>query len=334
MSTFRKRFLIMVSMGLMGIVVATPAGAATFPGTNGMVAYEQGSPSRIVAVHPADGTVTRLVGAGSAQPAWSPDGKRLAYVRGGYIFVITESGKTLYHVPRDKSVLDSEPTWSADGSKLAFVRTKTAAKQRAVFSVNIGGQSAVEISGWSRSKSYRAPSWSPSGKEIVYEEYDASSARLVIKDIQHGSVRELTRLSDVTESSHVTWSPKGNKILFRDSTNELYTIWTDGDRRAVISDGDSYEGSWSPDGTMIAFIEDPGDESISISEADGSVRWVPIDKKGYDRLGAPTWSPDGTLLALTLEKANISDVWVVNLTTGAQTLLARNVQGGTNWQSR
>ena len=86
-----------------------------------MVAYEQGSPSRIAAVHPADGAVTRLVGAGSAQPVWSPDGKRLAYVRGGYIFVMTESGKTLYHVPRDKSVLDSEPTWSVDGSTHHFL---------------------------------------------------------------------------------------------------------------------------------------------------------------------------------------------------------------------
>ena len=332
--SFRKRILAMVSMFVVGVISATPAGAVTFPGANGRIAYEQASPGRIMTVDPAGGTTTRLVGAGSTQPVWAPDGKRLAYVRGGYISVMSEGGKNLYHIPRDKSVLDSDPTWSSDGSKIAFVRTKTVTKQRAVFSVKVGSQSVVGISGWSELKNYRAPSWSPSGKEIVFEEYDVSSARLVIKNLQFGSVRELTHLSDVTESSHAAWSPKGYKILFRDSVNELYTIWTDGNRRAVISDGDSYVGSWSPDGTMIAFIEDPGDESISISEVDGSIRWVSIDKKNYDRLGAPTWSPDGTLLAFTMEKANTSDLWVVNLTTGTQRLLVRDIQGGVAWQAR
>lgn len=331
---FGKRFLVTVSAIILSAGIVTPAGAMTFPGVNGMIAYEQGYPSRIQAVDPAIGVSTRLAGAGSTQPAWSPSGRQLAYVRGGYIFVTAENGKNGSPIPRGEAVSDSEPTWSPDGSELAFVRTNTFTKHRAIFSVKVGSRSPVLVSGWSHSKNYRAPSWSPSGKEIVYEEYDTSSARLLIKELQRGSVRELTRLSDVTESSRATWSPKGNKILFRDSANELYTIWADGDRRSVISDGDSYEGAWSPDGAKIAFIEDPGDESISISETDGTVRWVPIDKKDYNYLGTPTWSPDGSALAFTMEKANTSDIWVVNLTTGVQTLLVRNVQGGINWQSR
>lgn len=332
-TSFRKRFLVGISVILLGASTASPAGAITFPGNNGVIAYTQGHPARVLAVDPLSGTISRLAGAGAEQPTWSPNGKRFAYVRGGYVFVASMSGKDIYHVPHGKGVTDSAPVWSADGMKLAFVRTKQNG-QSAVASVRVGSQSVTVLSGWSNKKNYRSPSWSPNGKEIVYEEYDTSSARIIIKNSEHGTVRELTRLSDVTDSSHASWSPNGNKILFRDSANELYTIWTDGDRRSVISDGDSYDGVWSPDGTMIAFIEDPGDETISVSRADGSINWLPIEKNGYDTIGSPIWSPDATKLTFIMTKNGMSDLWQLDMASGAQALQARGVSGKVSWQAR
>lgn len=328
--SLRKQIVIAISVLALG--AAAPVGATTFPGENGMVAYTEGYPSRIQAVDPTEGTTFGLASAGAAQPTWSPDGKRVAYVRGGYIFVASAAGKAYYHIPHSKDMSDVSPTWSADGEKLAFVRLKQNG-QSAAMSVRVGSQSVTNLSGWAGKKNYRAPSWSPNGKEIVYEEYNASSARLVIKDVDRGTVRELTQLSDVTESSRASWSPNGNKILFRDSTNELYTIWSDGERRSVISDGDSYDGAWSPDGTMIAFIEDPGDESISVSEADGSIHWLSVDTSGYDAISAPTWSPDAAKIVFRMTKGDTTDLWMLDRSTGAQHLLVHNVLDGVSWQA-
>lgn len=86
------------------------------------------------------------------------------------------------------------------------------------------------------------------------------------------------------------------KFSIKTAVNEVYTIWPDGSHRTVISDGDSYSASWSPDGQRIAFLEDPQDDHISISEVDGTVEWLPVEKGMYQTIGAPVWSPDGTRL--------------------------------------
>lgn len=325
----------MLSAGMLALTVAvSPVSATTYPGENGVMAVTGAGAGRIFAVDPSNGAIKHLTGAGSGHPAWSPDGTQLAYERGSYIFVVTADGKGDYHVQHGRGVTDSNPVWSADGSKLAFVRTDNATKRSAVYVARIGSQMTVKIAGWSDTKSYRAPSWSPDGTRIVYEEYDATSARLLIKSTVTGVVRELTSLSDVTESSNATWSPSGKKILFRDSTNELYTIWPDGTHRAVISDGDSYNGAWSPDGTRLAFIEDPGDETVSLTDPDGSVRWIPVGKGVYDRLGVVVWSPDATKLGITMEKAGRYDLFILDIASGAQSLLTKDVQGVPSWQSR
>lgn len=331
-----KRFGIgILGAGLLAtIVVTNPVGAVTYPGENGIIAVERTHTSRIFTVNPASGATKRLAGAGSRQPAWSPDGKLLAYERGGYVFVAEANGKDLYHVQRGHGVTDKSPVWSADGARLAFVRTDAVSGRSAIYATRSDNHAAMTISGWSDTKNYRAPSWSPDGTQIVYEEYDATSARLLVKNMATGAVRELTSLSDVTESSNATWSPSGKKILFRDSTNELYTIWYDGTHRAVVSDGDSYNGVWSPDGTRLAFIEDPGDETVSVTDPDGTVRWVVIEKGDYSQLGPVVWSPDNTKLLITMEKAGKYDLFTLDIATGAQTLLTKDIRGAPSWQSR
>lgn len=318
-----KKIIMGISVVVLAAVTAYPAHAAsTFPGENDVIAFTKGSHGRVWTVDPTAGNATPLLKQGSSDVTWAPGGNSLAYVRGGHVFVATSAGKTIYRVPCGSRMSDGDPQWSSDGTKLAFVRTKSDG-QKAVYSVRVG-QNPRSVSGWARDKNYRAPSWAPSGRQIVYEEYTETSARLLVKNLAAHSVRELTSLSDITNSPQAAWSPSGKKILYRDSAQELYTIWPDGTHRAVISDGESYDGSWSSDGSKIAFIEAPNDDHVSISEADGTIRWIPVERGADSQLGAPVWSPDGTKLAFTLGSEAGRGVFTLDIATGVQQLVTKS----------
>jgi Tol biopolymer transport system component len=168
--------------------------------------------------------------------------------------------------------------------------------------------------------------------------YNDKEAKLLKKEaLSGGSATVITTLSDPIAAT-VAWSPSSEKILYQDSKNETYTIWSDGTRRAVLSDGDSYDASWSPDGTQIAFTEDPGDSSISIREADGTVVQIPIEKGQYTTVTDPTWSPDGTKVLVTMSRGTKKDrdVFMVDIGggTATPTKIIDNSGGKVSWQVR
>src|SRR5438105_12857818 len=102
------------------VLLAFPqAAAAAFPGANGDLAFSAGrgsirdqSPVDLFSLS-AKGATRRLAsGAGyQGAPAWSADGRRLAYASDGVLVVV---GKRL-NLGRPAG----EPAWSPDGARLA-----------------------------------------------------------------------------------------------------------------------------------------------------------------------------------------------------------------------
>jgi Tol biopolymer transport system component len=337
-------------MGIIGLLVSpllfvAPVQATTFPGQNGGIAFSraQGGSSSIWTMK-ASGKQTPLRSSADS-PVWSPDGRKLVFIdetaNGRRLSIMNASGTSQRYLTR-ASGSDSSPVWSADGSKVAFVRaekTSSGNTRSAVFTVRIDGSYETNVSGWLQSGGYQAPSWSPGGDKLVYEKYSLGQSQLLIKNLKTGTVRLLTTLSDGV-SSRVSWSPSGKKILYSDSSNEVYTIWPDGNHRTVISDGESSEAAWSPRGDKIAFLEDRTGESISISEEDGSITYIPLQKGSYQSIGAPTWSPDGTKLIFTmsydLEGRQTTDLVSLNVSdaNGILTKLASGAFDQLNWQAR
>jgi TolB protein len=222
------------------------------------------------------------------EPAWSPNGRRIAFVsrRDGpsHIYVMRADGTGAHRVT-NAAPDDSSPTWSPDGRRIAFSRVGE------LFVVASGGGPARRI-GQGVGGEALDPAWSPNGKLIAYDYRPPgfSVREIWVVGVDGKQARQVTRIRDV--STQPAWSPDGRRIAFQSDAQgghvEIYSIGLDGRglRRETRSDIDTFDPDWSPDGRRIAFSRD------------GAI-WA-IDRAGRERKlssgkndAAPVWRPRG-----------------------------------------
>jgi TolB protein len=189
------------------------------------------------------------------EPAWSPDGKQIAFVsrRDGpaHLYVVRVDGKgerRLTDTARD----DQHPSWSPDGTRIVFGREGILAMVPAV------GGTAKRI--LFRPGSAIDPTWSPDGRLIAYSYRNPGTPvrEIYVMRPNGTGARRLTNLGNV--SAAPAWAPDGRRIAFesnaRDGHYEIYTVGLDGKdllRVTLSESSDTLEPAWSADGRQLAF---------------------------------------------------------------------------------
>ncbi len=244
----------------------------------------------------------------SSLPAWSPDGRKIAYVQG------VEEGKRIWLMDpegqhRRKAVdyqisnaslgvstVGEAVLWSPDGSRLTFLAT---------------------LEPYDKDAKIRVVD------RIMYKAfYGYSDMRrrhiFVVSPLGNEPPRQFT-FGDYDEHS-IAWSPDGREIAFVSNRTgradhnmhlDIYAVDVESGeiRKITESVGAEYYPAWSPDGRMIAYTATTrGDTSNESTPEDRHV-WV-VDSDGsdprdltleFDRAcnGPLQWTPDGDRILFT-----------------------------------
>jgi Tol biopolymer transport system component/C-terminal processing protease CtpA/Prc len=141
-------------------------------------------------------------------PALSPDGKRLAFVYRGDIWVSDSSGGRAYPVTQHGE-LDAYPIFSPDGQWIAFSSIRNSNWD--IFVVPSTGGTARQMTFSSGSEV--ATDWSPDGKTLLFSgTRDTPDSTLFSLDVVSLRFRALTR--DYKSISQAAYSPDGRSITF------------------------------------------------------------------------------------------------------------------------
>ena len=275
---------------------------------------------------------------GDTMPAFSPDGKSIAFIR-----VSSRSGGELYLLRLTASfeadgepqrlttrVVAASPAWSPDQHHILYLVTQGPDSSRGLRSFALPG--------------YQNPgmplleddiSELSLGRRLVYsrETFDTNVWRAEIRPAGDPLAVPQRLISSTRRESHVRYSPDGTKIAFvsdRSGSREIWVADAEGlNPVQLTSFGGPYVGvvAWSPDGQSLIFhVRPEGQADIFTIPAAGGVPKRLTTHPSNDTL--PSYSSDGRWIYFSSRRSGRYEIWKMPAKGGDPTQVTRSKGAG------
>ncbi len=258
---------------------------------------------------------------GDTTPAFSPDGKSLAFVRDTLdvreIFVLPVSGGSPAQITPTQITFDQADvqgiTWTPQSDKLIFASSRRG--QTSLWRISAKGGTPQRLpiagAGWAM-----RPALSRQGNRLAYTSvtYSSSIWRASLSP-DHKVIGPLEKfISSTGLEEGPQYSPDGKHIVFQSTRTGYHEIWradADGSNPIQLTHfAKNLTGTprWSPDSKWISFDSRPAGHSevFVINAEGGQPRQV---TEGDSENGVASWSPDGKWLYFASNRGGTWEVW-------------------------
>jgi Tol biopolymer transport system component len=275
----------------------------------------------------------RFVGSNTS-PAWSPDGRCLAYVShrglawmnsGVLVIRSLESGEERDLAPKLSFFIG--PRWSPDGRSILLVGFDRQ-RRPGLFQVDVESGAATPLVQSGVSVFPATAQWVGGGKAIAYRREDPSThgPSIVVRDLETGREDEIYRAPAGSSVHSFALSPDGQSVVFRsyDETTRVTALQvipsTGGPPRELFraAKGENIPGHtglfWSPDGSQVFFTKGgaPGQDLTfglwRVPAQGGEAQEVGLTMEFLRELRV---HPDGQRIAFAAGQPSSPEVWVM-----------------------